>query len=175
MGAATRPRARVSWGAAAVTTSGPWRLTPTACQAVDRAFQAVGLAGGGDAAARARLVPSLSAPQALWHAPILRVAAGQRVGGITLGDWVYLDGEASLGRWALVAHEVAHVAQFRQRGVAPFLAGYAAGWVRGRVRGRDALRAYLELPDEVEARQVEAAAARMGAPERPWLVLAGAR
>jgi hypothetical protein len=103
-----------------------------------------------------------------WHAPILAVAAAQPgVAGITLGAHVYL--RHADPSWPLLAHEVAHVAQALRLGTAPFLARYAAAWLRHRAAGASTWHAYRDLPDEVEARAIEARAARSPAPSRPLL------
>lgn len=98
--------------------------------------------------------------RAAWHAPILALAQRRRVVGITLGCDVYFDQPHRLHDWPLVAHEVAHVAQFLRRGVPWFLLRYGAAYVAGRAHGLSDHQAYLDLPDEVEARRVEAEARR---------------
>jgi hypothetical protein len=105
-----------------------------------------------------------------WHAPVLAIASAQpSVAGITLGVHVYLR-DPHAASWPLLAHEVAHVAQGLRLGTAPFLARYAAAWLRLRATGASTWRAYRDLPDEVEARAIEARAHRAPPPPTPWLI-----
>ena len=101
--------------------------------------------------------------RAAWQAPILAAARRNRVAGITLGTDVYFDHPGRLRDWPLIAHEVAHVVQFLERGIPWFLLRYGAGYLAGRARGLPDREAYLNLPDEVEARRVETAARNL-----PW-------
>lgn len=81
-----------------------------------------------------------------------------RARAITLGDRIYLCsdvfGGASATPLRVLAHEVAHVAQFRRDGTARFLIAYLASYVRGLVSGLPERRAYRSIPYEREARRV---------------------
>jgi hypothetical protein len=52
---------------------------------------------------------------------------------------------------ALLAHELAHVEQYRRYGIARFLWLYFGGYLEGRVRGDSHARAYAAIPFEREA------------------------
>ncbi|HEY6147511.1 MAG TPA: DUF4157 domain-containing protein [Thermoanaerobaculia bacterium] len=54
---------------------------------------------------------------------------------------------------ALLAHELAHVEQFRRLGMARFLARYLAEYLRARGRGATHAQAYGEISFEREARE----------------------
>lgn len=89
---------------------------------------------------------------------IAHLALATRADGIALGRRVFVraslvgtDGALPI---ALVAHEVAHVAQYLRDGAVGFLARYAAAYAAGRARGLDDHRAYLAIAYEVEARAV---------------------
>jgi uncharacterized protein DUF4157 len=88
------------------------------------------------------------------------VALSIRADGIALGPRVFIraalfgpDGSVPID---LVAHEVAHVAQYLRDGTVPFCARYALAYARGLARGLDAHSAYLAIPYEREARWVAA-------------------
>ncbi len=68
----------------------------------------------------------------------------------TLGSLVIVR-RRHAGRRLLMAHEVEHVRQWRQRGVVGFLVWYLTGYARGRLRGRDHGAAYRRIPAEIEA------------------------
>jgi len=51
----------------------------------------------------------------------------------------------------LLAHELVHVRQYRERGIPRFLAGYLGGYLRLRLQGWGHDAAYRRLPDEIEA------------------------
>ena len=73
------------------------------------------------------------------------------VAGMTLGRWILL----RRGREhdaALIAHELVHVRQWRERGAVRFLAAYLGAYVRGRRAGLGHDAAYAAIPAEVEAR-----------------------
>lgn len=55
---------------------------------------------------------------------------------------------------ALVAHELVHVRQWRELGVARFLWRYLGAYLRGRLAGLSHQRAYEAIPLEVEARHL---------------------
>jgi len=54
----------------------------------------------------------------------------------------------------LMRHEEAHLAQWRELGVARFLTEYLGAYVRGRLHGYGHKAAYRLIPLEVEAEQV---------------------
>jgi hypothetical protein len=58
-----------------------------------------------------------------------------------------------LGDAALLHHELVHVRQWREQGVAGFLARYLAAYLRGRLRGLGHWDAYRAIPAEREARE----------------------
>ena len=51
----------------------------------------------------------------------------------------------------LLAHELVHVRQYRDRGIPRFLAGYLLGYLRLRLDGWGHDAAYRRLPEEIEA------------------------
>lgn len=57
---------------------------------------------------------------------------------------------------ALIAHEVAHCRQYHQHGAWRFRARYLANYFKNRLRGMKHLKAYRQIPFEIEAREVEA-------------------
>lgn len=81
-----------------------------------------------------------------------------RAGGLTLGRHILLvdDGD-TIGTSKLLAHELVHVEQYHQRGVARFLTHYLKQYRSGRHKLRDHHRAYLAIDLEVEARRRAAA------------------
>lgn len=144
-----------------------------AVHAMGRVFEAAGLSAdeGRLAAREVAFVVGLSAGSAIhrWHQPILLVAGGRGVLGITLGTTVYLKNREALDSWPLLVHETVHVAQVLRLGQPRFLANYAAEYVKGRLGGRSDRDAYLELSDEREARHIEQHAWAHGVPATPWL------
>jgi hypothetical protein len=92
---------------------------------------------------------------------IAYVALRTRASGITLGDRVFIRSDCfrDHGRppLDLIAHEVAHVVQFRRDGAAAFLTRYLLDYAKNLARGMADRDAYLAIPYEVEARGVEAA------------------
>lgn len=104
---------------------------------------------------RARELPSLSPRELVAYA-----ALAGRARGITLGDAVYVRQDAAEPAGlplALVAHEIAHVVQFRRDGASRFLARYLGQYAINLARGMPERQAYLQISYEVEARRVEAA------------------
>ena len=73
------------------------------------------------------------------------------IAGMTLGRWILLrrGHEHDSG---LVAHELVHVRQWRELGVARFLWRYLGAYFRGRLRGLRHADAYAAIPFEREAR-----------------------
>ena len=85
-------------------------------------------------------------------------ALRSRASGITLGDDVFVrseffDHEDTIPM-RLLAHEVAHVAQFERDGFLGFLMRYVWDYAKGIARGLGDRRAYLEISYEREARRV---------------------
>jgi hypothetical protein len=66
----------------------------------------------------------------------------------------------TIGGLALIAHELAHCRQYQKHGPWRFRARYLSSYFRNRLRGMDHLKAYRNIPFEVEAREVEAEAYR---------------
>jgi hypothetical protein len=90
---------------------------------------------------------------------IAYVALRTRASGITLGDRVFIRSDCfrEHGRppLPLIAHEIAHVVQFRRDGAAAFLARYLLDYAKNLARGMAEKDAYLSIPYEEEARAVE--------------------
>ena len=59
--------------------------------------------------------------------------------------------DGTAGGCRLLAHELAHVAQYRRFGAAPFLGRYVGEYLRGRLEGLDHRTAYLSISFEREA------------------------
>jgi hypothetical protein len=57
---------------------------------------------------------------------------------------------------ALIAHEVAHCRQYDRHGVWGFRARYVAAYFKNLLGGMDHLKAYRQVPFEIEAREIEA-------------------
>ncbi len=74
------------------------------------------------------------------------------VAATTLGRWIIIRSDR-LDDQALLAHELVHVQQWREWGVAPFLVRYLLDYARGRVRGWSHQRAYEAIRFEDEARR----------------------
>ncbi|MCC6873024.1 MAG: DUF4157 domain-containing protein [Sandaracinaceae bacterium] len=117
---------------------------------------------------RAARLTEIAAPPPRWwevrgpRSLVAHMALASRADGVTLGRRVFvrqdLLTDAGAVPIALVAHEVAHVAQIVRDGFSAFYARSALDYVRGRARGLDDRRAYLAIPYEVEARAVAATA-----------------
>jgi hypothetical protein len=97
---------------------------------------------------------------------LVTAMAGARA--VTLGRWIFLSPAAwqslDRGRRAgleLLAHEVAHVVQYRYRGVTAFLWEYLREYLALRVRGRGHRAAYRNLRAEREARACERICSRL--------------
>jgi Domain of unknown function (DUF4157) len=56
---------------------------------------------------------------------------------------------------ALLAHEIAHCLQYRKHGTWRFRARYLAAYFKNRFRGMTRREAYLNIPFEIEAREIE--------------------
>ena len=59
---------------------------------------------------------------------------------------------------ALLAHEITHCCQYREHGTWRFRFKYLAAYFKNRWRGMSGQNAYLSIPFEVEAREIEAKA-----------------
>jgi hypothetical protein len=57
---------------------------------------------------------------------------------------------------ALIAHEIAHCCQYRKYGTWRFRARYLTAYFKNRLRGMSRRDAYLNIPFEIEAREIEA-------------------
>ncbi len=57
---------------------------------------------------------------------------------------------------ALLAHEIAHCRQYRAAGVWRFRLQYLRAYFANRLRGMSRREAYLNIPYEIEAREIEA-------------------
>ena len=78
---------------------------------------------------------------------------------ITLGRWILIRRDR-LHDAALLHHELVHVRQWREQGLARFLVRYLSAYVRGRLRGLDHWDAYRQIPAEVEASSCVSATSR---------------
>lgn len=56
---------------------------------------------------------------------------------------------------ALLAHEITHCRQYKEHGTWRFRAKYIAAYFQNRRRGLNAQAAYLNIPFEIEAREIE--------------------
>jgi hypothetical protein len=84
--------------------------------------------------------------------------------GMTLGRLILLRRD-HVSDEELLAHELVHVRQWRERGVVGFLRRYLTDYARGLGRLRSHRRAYLAIPAEQEARRLAAEwAARRASP-----------
>jgi hypothetical protein len=97
---------------------------------------------------------------------LVTAMAGARA--VTLGRWIFLSPSAwrSLERGGregleLLAHEVAHVVQYRCWGVIAFLWEYLRDYLALRVRGQGHRAAYRNLRAEREARACERICSRL--------------
>lgn len=82
--------------------------------------------------------------------PVLWLPGG--TAAMTLGRWILVRRGAFEKR--LLAHELVHVMQWRQLGIARFLFVYLRAYFRGRLHGLGHWDAYREIPLEVEAREL---------------------
>jgi hypothetical protein len=80
---------------------------------------------------------------------VARLAPG--TAGMTIGRWILLRRGQETNR-ELLAHEMVHVRQWRERAVAGFLAAYLGEYLRGRLHGLGHGDAYRRISFEVEAR-----------------------
>lgn len=95
------------------------------------------------------LYPASSVVRSLW---------GAGVSAMTLGRWVLIDPDAldgdpvTLGR--LTLHELFHLRQIAELGLARFLVRYLTDYFRGRLRRQSHRDAYLGVGLEWEARRL---------------------
>jgi len=82
--------------------------------------------------------------------PVRRWLPG--VAATTLGRWIVVRADR-VGDRRLLAHELVHVQQWREWGVAPFLVRYLVDYALGRARGWSHRRAYEEIRFEADARR----------------------
>ncbi len=110
-----------------------------------------------DALAEVKVVPSLSARQALqpWQALILVGVSPRRTAGISLHTDIYLRPDL-IASWPLLAHELVHWHQAQTLGIRRFLWQYASEFVRRLPVTSTPHQAYLDLSFEVEARRIAA-------------------
>ena len=66
----------------------------------------------------------------------------------------------TIGGLSLIAHEIAHCHQYQKHGTWRFRARYLSSYFKNRLQGMDRLKAYRNIPFEIEAREVEAEAYR---------------
>ena len=57
---------------------------------------------------------------------------------------------------ALLAHEITHCRQYRDLGTWRFRAAYGWAYCKNRLHGMSGKEAYLQIPFEIEAREIEA-------------------
>jgi hypothetical protein len=62
----------------------------------------------------------------------------------------------TIGGLALIAHEIAHCLQYHEHGTWRFRTRYIAAYFKNLWRGMDHLKAYRNIPFEIEAREIEA-------------------
>ena len=79
---------------------------------------------------------------------------------VTIGNRIFMapgenPGEYPFG-FLLMAHELAHVAQYRSQGFIPFLARYFWDLGRGLLKGKRVFEAYRAVPAEQQAFKIEA-------------------
>ena len=105
----------------------------------------------------------------LFRGPAARLAARVcRASALTLGSavlfsssgWREVDRRSDEGL-VLLAHELVHVRQYRERGFLRFLWEYGSEYLAGRFKGRSHLQAYRGLSFEQEARRGEEVARRL--------------
>jgi hypothetical protein len=122
------------------------------------------LRAGGLDAIRVRLLVDPVDPEqvVVRSAPrLMRRFWGKGISALTLPNRIYVDPSVlarTPGPGLLLVHELIHVRQWAELGVARFLWRYLSAYLGGRMRGMDHRTAYLAIPLEVEAR---AAAGRM--------------
>jgi hypothetical protein len=119
-------------------------------------------AGGMDAIRVRLLIASVDPEQvSVRSAPkLMQRLWGKGISAMTFPNRIYIDPVVLTrrdGPGLLLVHELVHVRQWRELGVARFLWRYLGSYLSGRIRGQGHRGAYLAIPLEVEAR----AAARL--------------
>ena len=77
--------------------------------------------------------------------------------GMTILNWIFVKrDDRRAGNRELLVHELVHVRQWRELGVVGFLSAYLSSYVLGLSRHRNHRQAYLDIPLEVEAREIAA-------------------
>jgi hypothetical protein len=93
-----------------------------------------------------------------------RWAAGRPI-AVTFRNTIYFApgryDPSSCDGFELLAHELAHVEQFRRYGVIRFVLRYLGSYCANRVRGHDSHQAYCRIPFEIAASDL---ARRVGGP-----------
>lgn len=110
-------------------------------------------------ALRVRLAPIDPDRVNVWPAsPIMKMFWRSGVRGVTMWKGVFVDRELFSGdrdRLArLVIHELVHVRQFHDAGYVGFSLRYATDYITGLLAGKSGRQAYLDIPAEVEAREL---------------------
>jgi hypothetical protein len=93
------------------------------------------------------------------HEGIPRYVIGDAVGYADRYDIYFAPGAYrvdTVGGLALIAHEIAHCLQYHEHGTWRFRARYVAAYFKNRWRGMNHLKAYRNIPFEIEAREIEA-------------------
>ncbi len=106
---------------------------------------------------RAALHPASPEEVQVWPAgPLMRRLWRKGIAATTLVRWVFIDPDvlrrdpSVVGK--LIIHELVHVRQFSELGLARFFRRYLSDYLRARLRGLDHREAYLQIDLEVEAR-----------------------
>ncbi len=74
--------------------------------------------------------------------------------GMTIGRFVLMrDDHIEHRQSTLLAHELVHVRQFAEMGMARFFTEYFGSYLKNIVRTRNHRQAYLDIPLEIEARK----------------------
>lgn len=93
--------------------------------------------------------PGLAARVRIIRVPVLAPGSS----GMTIGRFVFLTSDVDrTGGRELLAHELVHVRQYADAGMARFLLTYLRDYLQGLMRLRNHRQAYLAIPAEVEAR-----------------------
>lgn len=91
--------------------------------------------------------------------PLMLKTWGPGIQAMTINGWIFVDPVYLTGdrdRLARLAiHELVHVRQWHDFGVAGFLRRYLTEYVQGRRQGMSHRDAYMQIEFEVEAREVQ--------------------
>ena len=99
------------------------------------------------------IAPALAARIRIMKVPVLP----PHVDGMTFGPYILLrsdDERLRQGDRTLLAHEMVHVRQYAELGLVGFLTQYLKSYLKNLVRVRNHRQAYLDIPQEVEARKI---------------------